>query len=176
MNSNDKANQRADRGGQFLTCRVADEQYGIEVLKVREIIGVLPVTPLPHSHEHVLGVINLRGRVIAVADLRTRFGMPYREPTEESCIIVVEIDDGEESQTTGILVDEVADVCHVEEDQTIDPPQFDDRVDSSCLLGLGRADGRVIFLLDIAQVLRGQRPTAATELGLPPQEQPQTTP
>ncbi|MEM9379675.1 MAG: chemotaxis protein CheW [Planctomycetota bacterium] len=176
MNANHANRTTSALGGQFLTCRVADEQYGIEVLRVREIIGVLPVTPLPHSHEHVLGVINLRGRVIAVADLRTRFGMPYREPTEESCIIVVEVDDGEETQTTGILVDEVADVCHVEEDQTIDPPQFDDRVDSSCLLGLGRVDGRVLFLLDIAQVLRGERPTASTEPGLRSQEHPQPTP
>ena len=150
------AKQGTGHADQYLTCRLGEEQYGIEILKVREIIGVMPVTPLPHSHEWILGVINLRGRVIPVADLRTRFGMPRQELTEESCIIVVEIDGESETQTTGILVDEVADVCSVEEDKKLEPPRFDSRVDDHCLLGMGRVEGRVVLLLDISHVLRDQ--------------------
>lgn len=141
-------------GGQYLTCRLGEEQYGIEILKVREIIGILPVTPLPHSRDYILGVINLRGRVIPVANLRTRFGMPFQEMTEEACIIVVEIEEDGGTQTMGILVDEVAEVCDVEAERTAAPPRFDNRVDDRCLLGMGRVEGRVIFLLDITQVLR----------------------
>ena len=151
-----KDTEAAERGnaGQYLTCRLGDEQYGIEILKVREIIGLLPITPLPHSHDYILGVINLRGRVIPIADLRTRFGMPCQEHTEETCIIVVEIEDENGLQTMGILVDEVAEVCSIESDMTAEPPRFDNRVDDRCLLGMGRMEGRVIFLLDITQVLR----------------------
>jgi purine-binding chemotaxis protein CheW len=146
------------RGGQYLTCWLGPERYGLEVLRVREIIGVLPITPLPHSLDHILGVVNLRGRVIPVADLRTRLGMPFREPSAESCVIVVELDIGDKIVAAGLLVDEVADVCHVEEEEVVEPPHFDGRFDATCLLGLGRVDGDVVFLLDISKALAHLRP------------------
>ena len=160
--SADRNHVAGDLGGQYLTCRLAEELYGIEILKVREIIGLLPITPLPHSSEHILGVINLRGRVIPVADLRARFGMPAKEASEETCIIVVEIQDEVEASTMGIVVDEVADVCKIHTSKTAEPPRFDDRIDEQCLLGMGRLGERVIFLLDIAHVL--QEPPAVDSL------------
>lgn len=172
MNAQPTEMQGTGHADQYLTCRLGEELYGIEILKVREIIGLMPVTPLPHSHDWILGVINLRGRVIPVADLRTRFGMPRQDLTEESCIIVVEIDGESETQTTGILVDEVADVCSVAEDKKIEPPRFDSRVDDHCLLGMGRVEGRVVLLLDISHVLRDQDRSGSIALDATNPERP----
>ena len=154
--------KRTNLGGKYLTFRVADEQYGVGILNVREIISLLPITPIPQSPPYVLGVINLRGRVTSVADLRSRFGMPSVEPTPESCVIIVEVDRDGETVTMGLLVDEVAEVTDIDEGSTSPPPRFHSGIEPSLLLGIGRIDERVVLLLDIDEVLR--QPAHAEDL------------
>src|SRR5690625_7028019 len=91
--------------GKYLTFELADEAYGVEILKVQEIIGLLPITRVPRTPDFILGVINLRGRIIPIMDLRLKFGMPPSEPTPETCIIVLHID----GVQTGVVVDRVSD-------------------------------------------------------------------
>ena len=150
-------------GGKYLTFRVANEQYGVGILDVREIINLLPITPIPQSPEYVLGVINLRGRVTSVADLRSRFDIATVEPTPESCIIIVEVDRNGETVTMGLLVDEVAEVTDIDEQHTSPAPRFHSGIDPTLLLGIGRIDERIVLLLDIDEVLR--KPAKAGEIG-----------
>lgn len=154
---NTSQNQQANPsglGGKYLTFIIANEHYGLEILKVREIIGVLPITPLPHSPPHVVGVINLRGRVIPVTDMRLRMKMPPTDTTRETCIIVVELEDDGDSETMGIVVDEVAEVCDIRDVEASTAPPFGSEVDSQHLLGVGRLEDRVVLLMDIDKVLR----------------------
>ena len=170
MNMNDPNLLQSPRelGGKYLTFTVCGEQYGVEILRVREIIGLLPITTLPHSPEHVLGVINLRGRVIPVTDLRLRFGMPAAEPTRETCIIVVEVEKQDTTLTMGIVVDEVAEVSDIEGGSTADPPRFNTTVNAEFLLGTGMLDRTVVMLLDIARVV--SRETSTDQDPLSPQQ------
>ena len=145
-----------ERGGKYLTFRLADEEYGVQILKVREIIGILPITPVPHTTNSVLGVINLRGRIIPIVDLRTAFGMPSREHTEETCIIVVEVASESDALIIGVVVDEVAEVSDIASDNIDPTPPMGQGIDSKCLLGIGKQDNDVIILLDIDRVLSSE--------------------
>src|SRR5210317_1050799 len=102
--------QCQDKEGKYLTFALAHEEYGLEILKVREIIGYMDITAVPQTPHHVKGVINLRGQVIPVIDLRTKFGMETTDVTEQTCIIVVEISQGSCKFSTGIVVDHVQEV------------------------------------------------------------------
>jgi purine-binding chemotaxis protein CheW len=133
----------------FLTFILADERYGLEILKVIEIIGMLPITRVPHSPKYIKGVINLRGRVITVADLRCRFGLESAEFTHETCIIVVQAN----SLTMGIIVDQVADVVDIEEANIEETPSFGSSISAEYVAAIGKAQDRVILLLDIDRVL-----------------------
>ena len=138
-----------DRGGKYLTFFLAGEEYGLEILKVQEIIGMMDVTPVPGSPMHVRGVINLRGKVIPVVDLRLRFGMEAAETTAETCIIVVQTN----RVQTGIVVDQVSEVSNIGAGDVEDAPTFGSDVQTDYLLGIGKAEGRVRLLLDIDRVL-----------------------
>ncbi len=138
-----------DRGGKYLTFYLAGEEYGLEILKVQEIIGMMDVTPVPGSPEHVRGVINLRGKVIPVVDLRRRFGMEMAETTSETCIIVVQTN----RILTGIVVDQVSEVSNISSGDVEDAPTFGSEVQTDYILGIGKAEGRVRLLLDIDRVL-----------------------
>ena len=138
------------RAGKYLTFGLADEEYGLEILKVREIIGVMDVTAVPRTPEFVKGVINLRGKVIPVVDLRLKFGIEEAERTDETCIIVVDVDGLE----IGIVVDKVSEVLDIAGENIEDPPSFGTNVDTDFILGMGKADERVTILLDISKVLR----------------------
>jgi purine-binding chemotaxis protein CheW len=142
-----------DLGGKYMTFKLADEAYGLEILKVREIIGLMDITRVPRSSECVRGVINLRGKVIPVLDLRRKFGMAATEPTDQTVIIVVQYAAGERSFTMGLLVDQVLEVRSIEASQIEPPPSFGVGLDADFILGVGKADDRVIFLLDIGRVL-----------------------
>jgi purine-binding chemotaxis protein CheW len=133
----------------FLTFILANEQYGLEILKVIEIIGLLPITRVPHSPKYIKGVINLRGRVITVADLRCRFGLEPTEFTHETCIIVVEAN----GLTMGIIVDQVADVVDIEEASIEESPSFGSSISAEYIAAIGKVHDRVILLLDIDRVL-----------------------
>lgn len=141
--------------GKYMTFKLADEEYGLEILKVREIIGLMDITRVPRTPEHVRGVINLRGKVIPVVDLRQKFGMPPCEATDQTVIIVVQYAIGERTLTMGILVDQVLEVRQIRADAIEPPPPSlgDATIDSACILGVGKTEKRVVFLLDIGRVL-----------------------
>lgn len=136
----------------FLTFFLAGEEYGIEILKVQEIIGIMPITRVPRTPEFVRGVINLRGKIIAVVDLRTKFNMPQQAQTAETCIIVV--------QTTGIemgiVVDKVSEVLDIAAQDIEDTPSLGTDVPTDFILGIGKTQDKVRLLLDIDQVLSTQ--------------------
>ncbi len=142
------------RGGKYLTFALGREEYGLEILKVREIIGYMEITAVPRTPPHVLGVINLRGQVISVVDLRTRFGMEPVQKTDETCIIVVEIRGAEGRKlSTGIVVDRVSEVLNIAAENIEDAPAFDTSVDTAFILGMGKIGKSVKILLDIDRVL-----------------------
>ncbi len=145
-----------DKAGKYLTFALGPEEYGLEILKVREIIGYMEITAVPQTPEHVKGVINLRGQVIPVLDLRAKFGMETAEITEESCIIVVEISQGKRQFSTGIVVDHVQEVLDIDGADIEDAPQFGSSVDTSFILGMGKIGDTVKILLDIDKVLGGE--------------------
>ena len=145
---------------QYLTFQLGAEEYGLEILKVREIIGMMKITAVPRTPEFVLGVINLRGNVIPVIDLRKKFGMEAVEQTEETCVIVVDV----EGLETGIVVDRVSDVLDIGGDSIQDAPSFGASVDTDFILGIGKAEGRVTILLDISEVLTADDVAQLAEL------------
>jgi len=147
------------KNGKFLTFYLAGEEYGIEILKVQEIIGMMTITPVPRTPHFIRGVINLRGKVIAVVDLRRKFDMESKEQTEETCIIVV--------QTAGIqigcVVDKVSEVLDISAEEIEEAPSFGADVNTEYILGIGKSQGKVKLLLDIDKVL-SQREMHATQL------------
>ncbi len=141
--------------GKYLTFSLGAEEYGLEILKVREIIGYIDVTAVPQTPHHVRGVINLRGQVIPVVDLRAKFGMETAEVTEQSCIIVVEIVQSSRKCSMGIIVDRVQEVLDIAGENIEDAPQFGTSVDTDFILGMGKVGDTVKILLDIDKVLAG---------------------
>ena len=144
-----------DRDGKYLTFALAHEQYGLEILKVREIIGYMDVTAVPQTPHYVKGVINLRGQVIPVVDLRAKFGMEAVDVTDQTCIIVVEINQGQRRSNTGIIVDRVQEVLDIPGGNIEDSPQFGTSVNTDFILGMGKVGESVKILLDIDRVLGG---------------------
>jgi len=141
----------AEKAGKYLTFGLAGEEHGLQILKVREIICMMPVTAVPRTPEFVKGVINLRGKVIPVIDLRLKFNLPEIEATDETCIIVVALG----ALDMGLVVDRVSEVQNIV-GENIDPtPQFGSSVDTSFILGMGKSGERVTILLDIEKVLDG---------------------
>lgn len=138
----------AERGGKYLTFKLAEEEYGVEILKVREIIGVMEITAVPRMPAYMKGVINLRGTVIPVVDLRLKFELPEAAHTEQTCIIVVDV-----GREIGIIVDTVSEVLDIEGRNIEPPPAMGGAVDTSFILGMGKVDDTVKILLDIDRVL-----------------------
>jgi len=138
-------------GGKYLTFALGGEEYGIDILKVREILQVLDISRVPQTAPFMKGVFNLRGKVIPVVDLRVRFGMPERPHDDQTCIIVVDV-----GTLMGVIVDTVRQVQDIPA-SAIDPrPSIDGREDAGWILGMGKADRRVIILLDIDGVLNAE--------------------
>ncbi len=143
----------ADREGKYLTFSMADEEYGIGILKIKEIIGMMLVTSVPQTPEFVKGVINLRGKVIPVVDLRLRFGMESIDYTERTCIIVVEIKGESGVVMIGIVVDSVSEVLNIKTEDIEDTPTFGTKLDTDYILSMAKMEGGVKILLDIDRVL-----------------------
>lgn len=138
----------------FLSFRIGKEEFGVEILRVREIIGVIDVTPLPQTPDYVKGVINLRGKIIPVIELRTKLGLPPKEYTEETCIIVVEVSDGgDERFHMGVIVDSVSEVIDIPRDNIEASPRFGNGLNTSYILGMGKVKEQVLILLDIDRVM-----------------------
>jgi len=140
--------ERSTRIGKYLTFYLGNEEYGLEILKVSEIIGMQPITRVPRMPDFVRGVINLRGKVIPITDLRAKFGMSVDGVTD-GCIIVVQM----QGVQTGVVVDRVSEVVSITEDDVEDAPSFGAGIRTEFLLGIGKAGGRVRLLLDIDRVL-----------------------
>jgi purine-binding chemotaxis protein CheW len=143
----------ANREGKYLTFSLAKEEYGIGILKVKEIIGLMPITTVPRAPGFVKGVINLRGKVIPVVDLRLKFGMEEAAYTERTCIIVIEIAGQGGSVLIGIVVDAVSEVLNIKAADIEDTPAFGARLDTSYIRGMAKVNGGVKILLDIDKVL-----------------------
>jgi len=143
----------ADLAGKYLTFKLLDEEYGIEILKVREIIGVMAITSLPRTPLFVRGVINLRGKVIPVIDLRSKFDMEVTDDTDQTCIIVVDVNVKGGSIQIGILVDSVSEVLDIRGEDIEEAPAFGTNIDTAFILGMAKAKGSVKILLNIEKVL-----------------------
>lgn len=142
-----------NRAGKYLTFALGNEEYGLEILKVREIIGFMETTSVPQMPHYVKGVINLRGQVIPVIDIRSKFGMETAEVTEQTCIIVVETQRQGQKYSTGIVVDNVSEVLDIKADIIEEAPDFGSTVDTEFILGMGKVGDSVKILLDIDKVL-----------------------
>ncbi len=146
----------AHLAGKYLTFKLAEEEYGLEIIKVQEIIGLMPITKVPQMPPYVRGVINLRGRIIPTIELRAKFNMPRVEDTERTCIIVVEVITEKGKVNIGILVDEVAEVLNVAADEIDQAPEFGTALSTDFLLGMGIVNEDVKILLDIDKVLTSE--------------------
>ena len=151
-----------DKSGKYLTFQLGGEEYGLEILKVREIIGLMEVTVVPRTPEYVRGVINLRGKIIPVVDLRVKFGMEAIENTEETCIIVVEVIRGDDTVQMGILVDKVSEVLDINGGNIEDAPSFGSGFDSNFIMGMAKTKDSVKILLNIDSVLSGHEVVEVT--------------
>ena len=139
--------------GKYLTFKLALEEYGLEILKVQEIIQMQAVTRVPRTPEHVRGVINLRGKVIPVIDLRKKFFLDICVDTEKTCIIVVQISLQENILVMGIIIDEVKEVLDIKAEDIENTPSFGSNISTEFILGMGKVNGNVKILLDIDKVL-----------------------
>ncbi|MCG8617849.1 MAG: chemotaxis protein CheW [Desulfobacterales bacterium] len=139
--------------GKYLTFSLENEEYGIGILKVKEIIGMMPITQIPRTPAYVKGVINLRGKVIPIIDLRARFGMPPQDYDEKTCIIVVEIETEGGIVMIGIVVDSVSEVLNVQQGEIEPAPAFGTQMDTDYILGMAKMEGGVKILLNIDKVL-----------------------
>lgn len=139
--------------GKYLTFTLAEEEYGISILKIKEIIGMMPITPVPQTPEFVKGIINLRGKVIPVIDMRPKFGMGSIEHTERTCIVVVEVGGQAGTIFIGIVVDSVSEVLNIKAEEIEETPAFGCQLDTGFILGLAKTEGGVKILLDINCVL-----------------------
>jgi purine-binding chemotaxis protein CheW len=139
--------------GKYLTFSLASEEYGVPVLKVREIMKMMDITVVPQVPPHVRGVINLRGKVITVVDLRLKFGFEAKEQTDETAIIVVEIAVDGGKVLTGLVVDSVSDVLNIVADEIEATPAFGDRVQTDYISGMAKVKGRVKILLDLDRAI-----------------------
>ncbi len=152
-------------GGKYLTFRLGDEDFGLEILKVQEIIGMQEITAIPRMPPAVKGVINLRGKVIPVIDLRLKFGMEEAETSHKTCIIMVQISRQTGDVIMGIVVDEVSEVLEISGREIEPAPAFGASIDTDFILGMAKTEDAVKILLDLDRVLTGQEIEVAANHG-----------
>lgn len=157
------------RAGKYLSFFLNSEEYGVEILKVQEIIGGMPITPVPLASRYIRGVINLRGKIHPIMDLKIKFGMDQSEIKDKTCIIVINTS----SRMMGILVDKVSEVVYVASGDIEDTPSFGADVNPEYLLGVGKTGGRIRLLLDIEKVINS---SAVINLKKPPKNPPKNPP
>ena len=157
----------ASLAGKYLTFHLAGQEYGIGILKVREIIGLLEITPVPRMPFFVKGVINLRGKIIPVVDLRLKFNMESIEHTKQTCIIVVDVTMESVSTLVGILVDTVSEVANIAEGEVDRALNFGAKVDANFILGVAKLKNSVKILLDVERILSPEELTTFLHAGTP---------
>lgn len=136
-------------GGKFLTFFLDREEYAIEILKVMEIIGLMSITPVPSMPGYIRGILNLRGKIIPVMDIRSRFGLPGVDDTAETCIIILQQDQFQ----MGIVVDKVSEVAELGDTEIDDIPSFGAGITNDYLAGIGKVENTVKLILDVSRVL-----------------------
>ncbi|MDF1615521.1 chemotaxis protein CheW [Desulfurivibrio dismutans] len=157
--SNHSASQNAlhqNNDGKFLTFSLDREDYGIDILQVREIIGLMPITGIPQSPDYMRGVVNLRGKVVPVIDLRQKFDLNQGDNTQRTCIIVVEINHGQSKKmVVGLVVDSVSEVLYIKEENIEPPPNLGvaNFNDTDHIMGMAKLAGKVKILLNIDYIL-----------------------
>jgi purine-binding chemotaxis protein CheW len=159
MHASQSADAAANGGGatlssqQFLTFEVGDELFAVPILAVQEIRGWEKAAHIPHSQDHILGIINLRGTVVPVLDVRARLGLPAREATQTTVVIVVRIASASGTRTVGCVVDAVSDVATIDEGQVMPAPEACGSVDSHFLSGVATIEKRLVLLLDVGRLI-----------------------
>lgn len=141
---------------QFLTFTLADDVFAIDVTMAKEVLDLCDVTRVPQTPEYMLGVINLRGSVVPVIDMRLKFGMPAADKTRDTCIVVVEVDVDGDSVVVGALADSVREVLDLDPSQIEPPPRIGTRLNTEFIKGMGNIDGRFVIILDINRVFSAE--------------------
>jgi len=149
----EKNNKHEELAGKYLTFKLSKEEYGIEILKVIEIIGLQDITPVPRTPEYVKGVINLRGIIHPVIDLKKKFGMGDTEHNVETCIIIVVVENGDKKEQMGVMVDSVSEVIDIDAEIIEETPNLGMDINSDFLLGMAKAKDSVKILLNVEKVL-----------------------
>ena len=142
-----------DAAGQYLSFSLGGEEYGVDILKVQEIKGWEPVRPLPDTPDHIKGVLDLRGTIVPVVDLRLRFGFSGAAYTATTVTIVLRVRVDDREQTVGIVVDNVSDVLDVAADAVRQSPDLGSHIDTRYIQGMVTVDGRMVVLLDTDRLL-----------------------
>jgi len=153
------------RKSQFLTFHVGSDEYAIDILQVREVLGYTPVTRMPMAPPCIRGVMNLRGQVVPVIDLPAKFGLPSATPTRRTCIVIVEISASAELTTMGIVVDSVDQAVDLAPGDISPPPDFGTPIDVSYLRGIGKAPHGFVLVLEVDRVLSSSELSIAASLG-----------
>ena len=149
-----RTNTLTNLSGKYLTFTLGSEIYGLEILRVQEIIGVISITRVPKSQEHVKGVINLRGKIIPVIDLRLKLGMPEKSYDKKTCFVVVNTEISGQETSVGVVVDTVVEVINVQESNLQPPPEFGADIDTSFILAMSKISEDVVTLIDIVKALK----------------------
>ncbi len=150
---------------QYLTFKLEDEVFALDIGKVREVLDFTVVTKVPQTPDFMLGVINLRGTVVPVVDMRLKFAMSRTETTVNTCIIIVEVDIDGETTVLGALVDSVQEVMDLEPDQIEPPPRIGTRLNTKLIKGMGKRDNKFIIILDIDKVFSADELALARDIG-----------
>lgn len=141
------------QGGKFLTFLLGEEVYGLPIKKAREIIGLMEITHIPKTQRYIKGVINLRGKIISIIDLRLKFGMEGKAYNDRTCIIVIEVGAENNLRLVGVIVDAVSEVLNIQKNEIEPAPEYEAQIERDCLIGLGKMKDKVIMLLDIEKIL-----------------------
>lgn len=150
---------------QYVTFSLGEELFGVEVTRAREILSVTPVTKVPQTPEYLLGVINLRGQVVPVVDMRLKLGLPVTEVTEDTCVIVVEVQIDGESIIVGALADAVREVLEIRSDQIEPPPRLGTRLKTEFITGMGKVNEQFLILLNIDRVFSSEELAIVQDAG-----------
>ncbi len=144
------------QGGKFLTFQLGKEIYGIPIKKAKEIIGVMTITHIPRTQGYIKGVINLRGKIVPVVDLRAKFGMKTKDYDDRTCIIIIEVSLSDSIRSVGIAVDTVSEVINIVKSDIEQSPQVDVQIEEGFLAGLGKMKDKVIIILNIDRILNSK--------------------
>ncbi|MDH3997938.1 MAG: chemotaxis protein CheW [Desulfuromonadales bacterium] len=150
---------------QYVTFSLGEELFGVEVTRTREILSLTPVTKVPQTPEYLLGVINLRGQVVPVVDMRLKLNLEAGEETEDTCIIVVEVQVDGEPIIVGALADAVREVLEIRSDQIEPPPRLGTRLNTEFIKGMGKINDEFLILLDIDRVFNSDELALVQDVG-----------